>query len=271
MNGNASIIQLLIRRILMPSAVLFAPFFTCGQEVPEGTDEFDETPVVWGLGTPLQNNVNSVSDTVLSDAVIVERSNTGIVGALKQLPFLFDDVIFVGGVLRSGLYYTPNYEEISHVTGWKAGAETYFPLFPRAFIHSGLYFARRGFAHSFYDVSFFSDHLEIPLLLSYELPELERMDWRFITGIKFSHALSTRMSGVYDLSGDASEFFQYNPGNFNRPDWGFYYGMSMEFRNLYFRAGIYTGVVKIDPADQGMRSVFSFDAGFFLFRSLRSN
>ena len=199
----------------------------------------------------------------------VELFSTPSDKLFKRLPYFFDDIMVVFGVSNSGVYYTPNYESLAHVPGLKLGLESYFPVFPRAFLHFGVLGNRRGFEHASAGRTFNSLFIEMPLFLSYELPELEFMDWRFIAGTKFAYLMSTESLDSGAGHQEAEDLFHYDPESFNHLDWGFYVGMSFEKRNFYLRISSYTGVVKLVPTDQGMRAEFSLDLGFFPFRSLR--
>lgn len=245
-------------------------FGSCYAQVPDTTDSIaPPSPVIDSI-------IDVTPDPVALDRIDTQSSNEGDAEATRRqtrffhrLPYLFDDLLVIGGVSQNGLYYTRNFRELGHTTGWQIGVENYYPVFDRAFLHYGFIYSERGFAHTARGVEFTKTYFDVPLFLSYELPELEFLDWRLIMGAKFSYMLEAGQSGEYSDAVNGDEFFRYDRDDFHNLDWGFFVGFSFEKKDFYLRVSAYTGVVKLVPQDQGMRSSFSLDLGYFLFRGLR--
>jgi hypothetical protein len=188
----------------------------------------------------------------------------------NKVPYFVDDLLLTAGVNRSGLYYTRNYLELTHKNGFQMGIENYYPLTEKAFIHYGIQYAQRGFNHKLYDVSFTTHYIDMPLYLAYELPALRSFDWRLFVGTQLSFLTKTSMKGDYsELLNGTEDKYLYNGSQFQNYDWGFCFGLSMEYDQFYSRLRIFNGVVKLAPDDQGMNSAFYIEFGYFLFRKMR--
>lgn len=184
----------------------------------------------------------------------------------NNLPYAFDDITFMVGISNSGLYYSNHYRELSFKPGFIIGAEDFFPVFNKAFLHVGLKYAQLGFEHTPYNVVFTTHNIDIPLFLSYELPELRSLDLRLLIGSRFLFRTGSTTQGTYPNSPDITRL---NPTQFSNFDFGFVFGLSAEYKNFYFTARGYTGFIKLIPSDTGMNNSFSLEVGYFIFRNLR--
>jgi hypothetical protein len=209
------------------------------------------------------------ADTIIStnDSVKVRKKSNGI--DWNNLPYLFDDMTIVFGLSRSGLYYTENYRELSHIGGWSIGVEDFLPVFDRAFFHFGLKYAQRGFEHERHSIKFITHNIDMPLFLSYELPALRSFDFRLLFGGQFTLRTGSERKGSYISPGFGDSYYFYRPSEFNRYDFGFTFGLSAEHNNIYFRLRGFSGYRKLMPDDTGMNSAFSAEVGYFVFRNLR--
>jgi hypothetical protein len=185
----------------------------------------------------------------------------------NNLPYFFDDLLVSAGINRSGLYYSPNYLELSHLTGFQVGIENYYPILDKAFIHYGVIFSMRGFAHTPWNNNFRTTNIDVPIYLAYELPALRHYDLRLLLGIQVTRLLSAKSSTNYPTGIENN--YLYDSNRFSKTDFGFTAGLSMEHYNHYFRVRMYNGYVKLMQDDQGMNSGFFFDYGYFIFRGLR--
>ncbi|MBX2961785.1 MAG: hypothetical protein KF687_04680 [Cyclobacteriaceae bacterium] len=220
----------------------------------------------------------SVADTLASETKITptdtirktkDKSKVGKQGLQinwNNLPYSFDDIAFMVGVTNSSLYYSNYFRELSFTPGFIIGAEDFFPVFDKAFLHVGLKYAQLGFEHTPYNVVFTTHNIDIPLFLSYELPELRSFDLRLLFGSRFLFRTGSNTKGTYPTS---PEIFRFNPTQFSNFDFGFVFGLSAEYKNFYSSARGYTGFIKLIPSDTGMNNSFSLEVGYFIFRNLR--
>lgn len=224
----------------------------------------------------------ALADTVSQDQIQISALDSTAVNAKdsataktkkgfrwNNLPYFMDDIMVIGGINRSGLYYTVNYLELAHKTGFQIGIENYTPLLEKAFLHYGVLYANRGFEHERHSITFTTHNLDIPLFLAYELPANRRFDWRFYVGTQISTRIGASASANYQSPELGDDYFRYFPDRFQRMDWGFSWGSSMEYGDFYWRFRAFSGVVKLTPEDQGMNSSFSLEFGYFPFRRLR--
>lgn len=187
----------------------------------------------------------------------------------RYLPFMFDDMTLIVGINRSGLFYTENYRELSHVGGYTIGVEDFIPVFERAFFHFGVKYARRGFEHSRHSIKFKTHNIDMPLFLSYELPAMRMYDLRLLFGTQTTYRTGSTMQGVYPATSPTGPFYRYMPTSFRHFDFGFTFGLSAEHNDFYFRLRGFSGFVNIMPDDTGMNSSFSLEIGYFILRNLR--
>jgi hypothetical protein len=208
----------------------------------------------------LETNLFQSSDTLYQNTVksIIDWTS---------LPYFFDDMIITAGINRSSLYYTPNYLQITHSTGFQIGIENYYPVLDKAFLHYGLIFSRRGFNHEAYNVRFSTHNIDLPVYMAYELPAFREYDLRLFFGAQVSTMLGARPKGIYPT--DIGPAYRYETNRFTKVDFGFTFGLSIEQKNYYTRFRIFNGYVKLMPDDQGMNASFAMDFGYFLFRGMR--
>ncbi|HMP98652.1 MAG TPA: outer membrane beta-barrel protein [Cyclobacteriaceae bacterium] len=209
-----------------------------------------------------------VPDTI-KGSVSTEKSRKKITIDWHNLPYIFDDMSIIAGVSRSGLHYTANYRELSHIGGWTLGVEDFVPVFERAFLHFGVKYARRGFEHSRHDIKFITHNIDMPLFLSYELPAMRLYDFRLFFGAQTSIRTGSNRQGNYGVPLPGETFYTYIPSQFNRFDFGFTFGLSAEVKDFYIRMRAFSGYFKLMPDDTGMNSAFSLEVGYFVFRNLR--
>jgi hypothetical protein len=188
----------------------------------------------------------------------------------KKLPYQVDDIMLVGGINSSGVYYSNNFRNLKLHSGFHIGVEKYFPMERILFLNAGILFSQRNFTHQGSNaVSFKNTFLDIPFYASFELPEFRDYDFRFIMGYQFSARLGSKMNGKYAENQIIGNGFEYNIANFKNFDNGWIFGISMEHRNVFVRLRSYMGFTKIDAKDQGMLHSLNFDVGYFIFRPLR--
>jgi hypothetical protein len=184
-----------------------------------------------------------------------------------DLPYTFDDLSIIIGITNSNLYYSNHYRELSFTPGFSIGAEDFFPVFNKAFLHVGLKYTQLGFEHSAYAVKFTTHNIDIPFFLSYELPELRSFDLRLLIGTRFLFRTGSTTRGNYPPSED---IYRFRPSQFSPFDFGFVFGLSAEYQNFYTSLRGYTGMIKLAPDDTGMNTSYSIDFGYFIFRNLRN-
>lgn len=186
----------------------------------------------------------------------------------KALPYFLDDVMIVGGINRSGLYFSDQFRELSYGNGYNIGAEGYLPLGKITFLNYGMHFSQRTFYHfQNSKVRFDNHYLDFPLYVSFSLPELKRIDWRFFLGTQVTYRLSFNQVGEYPFLVD--DFFQFKGRRFKNLDGGMTFGLSAEARDFFFRLRSYVGVNNLDELDQGAMNSFNIELGYFLFRKYR--
>ncbi|PRY85703.1 outer membrane protein with beta-barrel domain [Mongoliibacter ruber] len=186
---------------------------------------------------------------------------------LSNLPYFLNDVMIIGGVNSSGIYWSNHFRDLTMAGGFNLGLEGFIPLGQVSFIDYGVHFAQRNFRHSQQNILIKNNHLDFPLYVSFMLPELRTIDWRFFLGTQFSYRLSSNLSENY--SPFIMNDFQYDPQRFNRFDTGMTFGLSGEVGNFFFRARSYVGVSKLDRAEQGAMFSMMLEGGYFLFRNYR--
>jgi hypothetical protein len=228
-----------------------------------------QVDTIGGLSTEV-DTITDV-DTAVSPSFL---SRTLGVIPWHNLPFVFDDIMVVGGINQSGLHFSNQYRELSTIGGWQLGAEGYYPIGERLFLVTGAGYAQSGMQHAEHDVRIRFHQINVPVLFAYELPVLRSFEWRLFLGTQFSYTTSADQSGVYPEDG---MMFRYNIDDINRMGFGFTFGLSWEHRDFYLRLRGYMGMVKrftnLHPetqiGDTGMMQTFQIEFGYFLFRPLR--
>lgn len=186
----------------------------------------------------------------------------------KSLPYFLDDVMIVGGINRSGLYFSDQFRELSYGNGYNIGFEGYLPLGKITFWNYGVHFSRRSFHHfQGSKVRFDNQYLDFPLYVSFGLPELKSIDWRFFLGAQITYRLSSNQNGEYPILGE--DFFYFELTRFKNLDGGMTFGLSGEAKDFFFRLRSYVGVNNLDDFDQGAMNTFQIEMGYFLFRKYR--
>lgn len=187
----------------------------------------------------------------------------------SRLSFILDDTYLIGGVNRSGIYYSNHFRYLSFNSGYSLGIEQYLPLSGKMFLSSGVNFSQRNFSYFRDNTSaeVRSLYLDVPITAAFELPVLRSVDFRIFFGAAGGFRLSSDVRGNYlDLLSAGMDLFVYNRDDFQKMDFGWHFGFSAEYRNILFRARSYSGFVKFDRKDQGMMSSFNLEIGYFLFR-----
>lgn len=195
-------------------------------------------------------------------------------GRLAQLPYFMDDIQLIGGLNTAGLYMSDNYRNLSYAKGFQFGLESYIPVGQIIFFNYGVHFSQRNFMYK--DDLFKNNFIDIPLYVSYELPVLKSVDLRFFLGWQFSYRLSSVSDQRYfEEGGSGNEYYKVD--DFNRFDTGWTFGLSGEYKSIFFRARSYVGLGGISPTTiidgktniKGTFNSIGLEAGYFLFRNFR--
>jgi len=198
---------------------------------------------------------------VVYNGTIEKTKNKG------NLPYFVDDLMIIGGINRSGLYFSDNFRDLSYGSGFQIGVEGFLPLGNITFFDYGIQYVQRNFSHNQGDILFKNHFLEFPLYVSFSLPEFTKIDWRFFLGTQFTYRLSSSQSGTYDLL--LPDTFTFDPERFKRFDGGMTFGLSGEANDIYMRLRSFIGVNNLDRDDQGAMNAFYIEVGYFLFRKYR--
>lgn len=186
---------------------------------------------------------------------------------IGDLPFLFDDIFITAGINRSGLFWSLEHNGLKYGSNFQVGIESQLPT-ERFFFTYGLHYVRSTFHyHNELQQELESAYFAAPLLLSFELPELQSVDWRVIVGLQAQYRLNTKSSNHEPAHDDQ---FSFNPDEFTQFDAGIVFGTSAEYRNMFFRARTVLGTSRVSKQKQGSLSTFHFEIGYFLFRPLRN-
>ncbi|MCC5944913.1 MAG: outer membrane beta-barrel protein [Bernardetiaceae bacterium] len=190
---------------------------------------------------------------------------------LSPLPYIFDDVMLVGGLSSSGLTYSKNHRNLRPTQDFHVGLGGYFPAFSKANVNIELHYAQRGFSHQLSETAVFRKHyLQMPIFVAFELPVFRNIDWRFLVGTQVSTLLHSNQLSDYapsDLSNEDN--FIYNTDQFSRLHYGIVFGVSFEYRDFYFRLRNYIGNRKLIETERGMPYALNIEFGHFLFRRFR--
>lgn len=209
--------------------------------------------------------MSPLANRAQTDTTVKEQS--GFKKTLNDLPFLFDDIFVSAGYTRSGLFWSPQSNVLNYGNNFQLGLESQLPM-ERFFFSYGLHYMRSTFHYqNQYKQEVQSDYLAVPLLMSFELPEFQKIDWRVLTGLQAHYRLNTTAPTPENTNGD---MFFYNPDDFTRWDAGLVLGTSVEYRNFIFRARTVIGTSRVTRQIQGSLNTFHFELGYFLFRPLRN-
>jgi len=188
---------------------------------------------------------------------------------IRKLPFIVDDIMLIGGINLSGIYYSNHYQNLKYSRGYQIGIDQYMPIDRIMFLSIGLHYSQRNFSHrTDTHIRFKNNYLDLPLYVSFELPELKTIDLRFILGLQGSMRLYSKQKGTYS-DNTLENNFTYTPSIFQKVDAGWSFGLSGEYRNIFFRMRSYIGINNLDKSEQGMMHSLNFDIGYFIFRPLR--
>lgn len=207
-------------------------------------------------------SMGQVDSLTLADNLEIEKTRKR-----NNLPYFMDDLMIIGGINRSGLYFSDNFRDLSYGSGFQIGAEGFLPLGNITFIDFGIHYAQRNFLHNINDIKFKNHFVEVPIYVSFSLPELTRIDWRFFLGTQITYRISSSQSASYDIV--LPEIFNFDPERFKRLDGGMTFGLSGEVKDVYLRLRSYVGVNNLDRNDQGAMNAFYIEVGYFLFRKYR--
>ena len=208
-----------------------------------------------------------IDDLNAQDVALSDEERVNEVKKRKDLPYFFDDIMIIGGVNRSGLYMSNEFRSLNYGNGFNIGLEGFTPLGKITFIDYGIHFTQRSFFHDRNSVQFRNNYLDFPLYVSYSLPELTSINWRFFLGTQFTYLLSSNQIGNY--LNDSQVNFQFDPNRFKRFDFGLNFGLSAEVKYYFFRVRSYIGANNLDSSDQGSMNSFYMEFGYFLFRKYR--
>lgn len=186
--------------------------------------------------------------------------------------FLLDDIYIMGGAGFSGIYYSNHFRRLSGAPGFSFGIERYFSLKGISILNAGINISQRNFMLKTNDdpININNTFLDIPVMVAFELPVLKQLDFRFLLGAYGSYRLHSKIHGDYKFAlSENPELFHYQTTDFNNFDFGWQFGLSMEYKNILVRVRSYSGFVKLDRKDQGMLSTFNLEVGYFLFRTFK--
>jgi hypothetical protein len=178
--------------------------------------------------------------------------------------FLSDLSIYLR-VNTSELGFSNFHRDVSYLRGLGFGIQETLPLGRKTLFLVGVQYDQRGFYQADPDVRFVNRYIDFPLAVSFELPELRKVDFRFYLGGQFSMKLGSKQYGNYPQGYN----LMFDSNEFNSTDGGFIFGISAERHKFFFRAGSYIGFRKLIPYDTGAPNSFGLDLGYFLFRSLK--
>lgn len=218
---------------------------------------------------PIQDSILSVSTEVL---IPIQQNKDTVVNRngkkkfqLNNLPYIMDDLMFIGGLNQTTLAYSIEHRDINYGGGFHFGAEAYLPILEKAFMHFGVSYVMRSFSIS--DRRYMMHNLEFPLIFAYELPEFRRFDWRFLLGFQVNGNINSTERGDFE-SGNGN--YRYRADAFRTFDFGLTAGLSGEYRDFYLRFRTYIGTLSLIEKDSATTAFFQMDFGYFLFRKFRN-
>jgi hypothetical protein len=205
-------------------------------------------------------NPDSDNDKVLSISLYKKNK-------LASLPYFVDDIQIIGGLNYGGLYMSRQYQNLNYTGGFNVGVESLLPIGQIIFLNYGVHFAQRNFQYR--NSQFTNNFIDLPLYASYELPILKEIDLRFFLGSQFNYRLSSTNGEFTAENPPQTDYFQFNTNDFKRFDFGWTFGLSGEYRSVFFRLRSFVGTRKLDIKDQGTMNTFNMELGYFLFRNFR--
>lgn len=212
-----------------------------------------------------QLQAQSDTSNALSDTS--KQSMSTLKQTLNDLPFILDDIAIVGGMNRSGLFWSPESRNLNYGNGFQLGAELQIPT-ERFFFTGGLHYMQTGFSYSTeHTQQVKSKYIAAPLTLSFPLPEFSLVNWQVFTGIQAHLRASSSVSSVGNTGFDGVIF---DPDHFTSFDAGLILGTSAEYRNFLFRARTVIGTARYSTQIQGSLNTLHFEVGYFLFRPFRN-
>jgi hypothetical protein len=167
------------------------------------------------------------------------------------------------------MYKSNNFRNLDHSLGFLIGMEQLYPIGRSMVLNAGLNFTQKNFNFSVQNNKIRTKNLymEFPINTSMELPILKEYNLRILFGAAFGMRLYSNVKGDYDrIVSENPDAFIYERSDFNRFDFGYQFGLSMEYKDLSFRVRSYSGLVKLDNKDQGMLNTFQFETGYYIFR-----
>lgn len=189
----------------------------------------------------------------------------------QSLTYAKEDVNFGAGVNISGIYTSKYRKETSMGAGAQFFTGIYLPYSDNMFFHAQLGLGYQQFQHHAFERTINIDMflLELPLYISAQLPVSNIFETRFLLGWQSNLILGSNQRNDYpeDWSIDGSGI-EYSPNNLMRADFGFYFGLGVEYQKWLFKVTGFTGIKKIIAADTGMINTFKLEIGFFPFRKL---
>ncbi|WP_194774484.1 outer membrane beta-barrel protein [Pararhodonellum marinum] len=207
----------------------------------------------------VQNAFSQTDTLTVKDEIKVKNWN--------NLPYFMDDLMLIVGLNRGGIHFSNEFKDLSFASGYQIGVEGFLPLGNITFFDYGIHFSNRNFIHNPQDILFESYFLDLPIYVSFSLPELRSIDLRLLLGAQFSSRLGTRQSKPYVLNDP--EMFYYIPSQFKNFDFGMTFGLSGEVGDFYGRLRGYVGANNFYSQEQGAYSAFSIEMGYFIFRRYR--
>ncbi|HMP29651.1 MAG TPA: outer membrane beta-barrel protein [Saprospiraceae bacterium] len=187
----------------------------------------------------------------------------------NRYEYLLDDSYMVIGVNSAGIYSSNNFRNLSYAPGLSIGLEQLYPLGKNIVLNGGIHFIQKNFnfESSQTKINLSNIYFEIPATAALELPIFKDFDLRLLFGATAGLRIHSNVRGNYNQILVANpEAFVYNTIDYNRFDFGWHFGLGMEYKDYIFRIRSYSGFAKLDKKDQGMLNTFQFEVGYYLFR-----
>ncbi|HMQ06058.1 MAG TPA: outer membrane beta-barrel protein [Saprospiraceae bacterium] len=189
--------------------------------------------------------------------------------SISKYSYFLNDTYLTFGINLSGIYYSNNFRQLSYATGFGFGLEHYIPTTYKFFINAGANLSNRAFIHRYSNqgiLRYQSIYFDIPITASFELPILREYDFRMILGLFGSTRIASWTNNTYTPDYIRNGNFTYDNNHFNRFDFGWLFGASIEYKNYMLRIRGFSGWNNLQKNEQGMINTFTFDVGYFLFR-----
>ena len=187
----------------------------------------------------------------------------------RLLNIILDDTYILGGLSRSGIYYSNHFRNLSYAGGYQLGIEQYIPVAGKLFISTGFTLANRPLSHrplQNLDIKVNNLYFDLPVHFAYELPVFRHIDFRFILGLFGSTRVSSWIDNSYPSDYINGGSFLYRTEDFKRFDFGWIFGLSIEVKDYLIRVRSLSGWNNLTVKDQGMINGFNIEIGYFLFR-----